>query len=251
MSNLAFIPIHYASVSGGKDSLYMLKVIASNPKKYPLDMIVHFSLEIDYPWVKKSIMAAEMIADKMGVMFKVIKPRKSFDELYKKYGFPKRTARWCNNLYKLDCKKQLHDWIKSQKCRPVAYIGFCSDEVKRFKYNVGSWNPEENQDVCYPLAEEGITEDSIRFWANYEFPVFDDYYKVFKRQGCMMCPNSSMLELAYVKLVHTGAFVHFGKMVLETEKKFGKVYNHEWEKLNVILDKKWVPKLKEILDRGI
>lgn len=53
MSNLALIPIHYASVSGGKDSLYMLKVITSNPKKYPLDMIVHFSLEIDYPWVKK------------------------------------------------------------------------------------------------------------------------------------------------------------------------------------------------------
>lgn len=54
----ALKPIHYASVSGGKDSLYMLKVILQNPKKYPLDLVVNFDLEIEWPFVenvKKSL----------------------------------------------------------------------------------------------------------------------------------------------------------------------------------------------------
>ena len=34
---IALRPTYWASVSGGKDSLYMLKVILSNLEKYPLD----------------------------------------------------------------------------------------------------------------------------------------------------------------------------------------------------------------------
>ena len=41
-------PIHYASVSGGKDSLYMLLIILKNPQKYPLDLVVHFELETNW-----------------------------------------------------------------------------------------------------------------------------------------------------------------------------------------------------------
>ena len=48
-------PIHYASVSGGKDSFYMLNLILQNPEKYPLDMVVHFELEIDWIWAKEVI----------------------------------------------------------------------------------------------------------------------------------------------------------------------------------------------------
>ena len=48
-------PIHYASVSGGKDSLYMLNLILHNQDKYPLDMVVNFDLEIDYPFAKNVV----------------------------------------------------------------------------------------------------------------------------------------------------------------------------------------------------
>ena len=50
MSNdVVLRPSDWASVSGGKDSLYMLMLILSRPDKYPLDGVVHFELEIDYP----------------------------------------------------------------------------------------------------------------------------------------------------------------------------------------------------------
>ena len=48
-------PIHYASVSGGKDSLYMLNLILNNLDKYPLDMVVNFELEIDWPFAKNVV----------------------------------------------------------------------------------------------------------------------------------------------------------------------------------------------------
>ena len=46
-NDIALRPIHYASVSGGKDSLYMLFIILKNPEKYPLDMVIHFELETE------------------------------------------------------------------------------------------------------------------------------------------------------------------------------------------------------------
>jgi 3'-phosphoadenosine 5'-phosphosulfate sulfotransferase (PAPS reductase)/FAD synthetase len=110
-NDLSLRPIHYASVSGGKDSLYMLGLILSNLDKYPLDMVVNFELEIDWPIAKKVTDVIKEKCDKAKIPFVKIKPRKSYAELYEKYGMPNGTARWCNYNYKLDCKKQLEEWI--------------------------------------------------------------------------------------------------------------------------------------------
>lgn len=42
---LALRPSYWASVSGGKDSLFMLNFILHNLDRYPLDGVVHFELE--------------------------------------------------------------------------------------------------------------------------------------------------------------------------------------------------------------
>ena len=51
---IKLLPSYWASVSGGKDSFYMLKMIL-NSKKYILNGVVHFELEIDYPFIKNVI----------------------------------------------------------------------------------------------------------------------------------------------------------------------------------------------------
>lgn len=168
--DLKLRPIHYASVSGGKDSFYMLNLILNNPDKYPLDMVVNFDLEIDWDWCKDVISMMEQRCQDHGIKFVRIKPRKTWAELYAKYDMPRKFVRWCNSEYKLDCKRQLNKWIKDQNCRPIAYIGFCADETKRFMYEVGTdWNMQEE---CYPLAEEGIVEDDILEWAK-TVPIFN------------------------------------------------------------------------------
>lgn len=137
MSNIVLRPIHYACVSGGKDSLYMLNLILHNLNKYPLDCVVHYELEIDYPFVKDIIDYMEEECKKHNIPFYRIKPSKTWQELYEKYDFPTGRVRWCNSMYKMDGERQMQKWIKSMNCRPVAYIGFCADETKRFKYQIG------------------------------------------------------------------------------------------------------------------
>lgn len=89
-------PSYWASVSGGKDSLYMLKLIIDNNDLYPLDGVVHFELEIDYPFIKNVVDYMERICTEHGIKFVRIKPRHTWAELYELYGFPTRKARWCN-----------------------------------------------------------------------------------------------------------------------------------------------------------
>jgi len=249
--NIALRPIHYASVSGGKDSLYMLKVIAENPDKYPLDLIVHFELEIDYPWVKDVITEIEKIATKLNVRLVRIKPRESWYDLYEKLGFPNRRFRWCNGSYKLDCEKQLTEWIKQQNCRPVAYIGLCADETKRFKYAIGEI--EEGQNVIYPLAEEGYNEDDILRWARVN-PIFNDYYKVNERQGCMFCPMSSYNNLAWLLWKYPEKYLSLMSMCYDSENKYGSHIFQSNPKYDVayvdnIVRTKYTAKLKQELEK--
>ncbi len=147
-------PIHYACVSGGKDSLYMLNLILNNLDKYPLDMVVNYDMELDWEWTKEVVAFMEERCNQAGLKFVRIKPEHDWNYWYQQWGFPNRQSRWCNSRLKMNCVKQITDWIKQQNCRPLAYIGFCADEDKRFKYEIGTnW---EIQDTCYPLAEECI-----------------------------------------------------------------------------------------------
>lgn len=241
VNDLSLNPIHYASVSGGKDSLYMLNIILNNPDKYPLDMVVHFELEIDWVWSKNVIDFMEDMCTKLGIKFVRIKPRTSWNELYEKYDVPVRKFKWCNLYYKLDCKKQLNEWISSQNCRPIAYIGLCADEYKRFKYDIGDW---KNQDVCYPLAEEGISEKTILSWAR-NVDLFQDWYNIFDRQGCMLCPNASRLELAYLYKYYPVLYFNWIDMIRNYEIKFNTLFYHRpIDYISNIIISKWVPILE-------
>lgn len=209
MNNIELKKYYVASVSGGKDSLYMLRLILDNTEKYPLDAVVHYELEIDYPFIKNVIDYMEFECNKFNIPFYRIKPRKTFDELYNKYGYPSRKVRWCNSMYKLDCMKQFKEFKKQQGYEVINYIGFCADEVKRFK----------NDSNIYPLAEAGIYEYTILQWAK-NVPIFNDYYKYNKRCGCMYCPMSSIQNLKYLYVYYKENFDKMFDMIEKTETKY-------------------------------
>lgn len=73
-NEIALRPSYWASVSGGKDSLYMLNLILHNLDKYPLDGVVHFELEIDYPFIHNVIDYMESECKKHGIKFVRLKP---------------------------------------------------------------------------------------------------------------------------------------------------------------------------------
>lgn len=207
-NEIELIPSYWASVSGGKDSLLMLKIILENPDKYPLDGVVHFELEIDFPFIKNVIDYMESQCKAKGVRFVRIKPRGSWMENYEKYGFPTRKARWCNR-YKLDALRQLEEFMKTQGYKVINYIGYCVDEVKRYDHRK---KPNET----YPLVLEGIVEDDVLKWAQ-QVPIFNNYYKTQRRCGCMCCPIASYIGSAYTYKYYPEEYEQIMKLAKATE----------------------------------
>lgn len=250
-NEIALRPSYWASVSGGKDSLYMLNLILHNLDRYPLDGVVHFELEIDYPFIHDVIDYMESECKRFSIPFVRIKPRKSWEELYERYGFPTRVARWCNENYKLDCKKQHDKWLASRGYYTVTYIGFCADEEKRFKQKKLKKGIEK-----YPLAENSITEDKIWEWAK-TVPIFNHYYEVNKRCGCMYCPMSNYLNYAYLCKYYPDNFSFMIAKMRETEamreRELGRPFSvistnpkYNADYLKLIIKTKWLKKLNEM-----
>lgn len=250
-TELALRPSYWASVSGGKDSLFMLNLILHNLDKYPLDGVVHFELEIDYPFIKNVIDYMQSECERFGIRFVRIKPTKSWYELYERYGFPTRVARWCNDKYKLTAKKQLQEFMKTQGFYTVFYIGYCSDEEKRFAKRVDLQKVER-----YPLVEESIEEDTVWAWAKTQ-PIFNHYYLTQKRCGCMYCPMASFINFAYLYKYYPENFAFMINKMRETEiireKELGRPFScvsskpkYNADYLEKVIKTKWLKKLEEV-----
>lgn len=259
MSNeIALRPSYWASVSGGKDSLYMLKVILENPNKYPLDGVVHFELDIDYPFIKDVINYMEQECLRYGIKFVRIKPNKTWEELYytkyqkngQIYGFPTRTCRWCNSKYKMSAKKELEDFMASKGFYVISYIGYCIDEYNRY----GKRNSLDKFEI-YPLVQEEIYECDIWEWAKYQ-PIFNNFYLTNKRCGCMYCPMASFINYAYLYKYYPSNFKYMIEKMKETEKlrerQLGKPFSvissnskYNASYLENVIKNKWLKKLEE------
>lgn len=223
MNGIELRPTYWASISGGKDSFYMLYLILQNLDKYPLDGVVHYELEIDFPFIKNVIDYIEEECKKHGIPMFRIKPEQTWEYLYNtkyasggKWLYPTRKARWCNSKYKLSCSRQLVQMMKAQGKKVVYYIGFCADEPKRFKANL--FEREVNTTQIYPLAEMGIYEDDIWAWAKTQ-PIYNDYYKYNRRCGCMACPMSDFKNLVYLKKYYPAQFDYFMEKATFTERE--------------------------------
>lgn len=252
-TELALRPSYWASVSGGKDSLFMLNLILHNLDKYPLNGVVHFELEIDYPFIYDVIDYMQAECERFGIKFIRIKPMRTWHELYEKYGYPTRVARWCNDKYKIMAKKRLQEFMKSQGFYTVFYIGYCADEERRFAKRVDLQKVER-----YPLVEEGIEEKTILEWAKTQ-PLFNNYYKTNKRCGCMYCPMSSFMNFAYLYKYYPENFSFMIEKMRETEsvreKELGRPFScissnpkYNADYLEKIVKTKWMKKLEELED---
>ena len=84
------------------------------------------------------------------------------------------------------------------------------DEVTRY-------DKRKNPNEIYPLVLENIVESDVLKWAQ-GVPLFNNYYITQKRCGCMYCPMSSYICLAYIFKYHQSEYENIMKMARETEK---------------------------------
>lgn len=215
-NEIQLIPSYWASVSGGKDSLFMLKLILDQYERYPLDGVVHFELEIDYPFIKNVVDFMESECKRFHIPFIRIKPLRTWEDIFYTVqssgyicGFPTRKARWCNKSYKLTCSTQLKKMMAERGRSVVYYIGYCVDEVKRYS------NRKSGSEI-YPLVENGIVESDVLHWAR-GVDLFNNYYLTNDRCGCMYCPLSSYITYAYLYKYYPDNFSYMIEKMRETE----------------------------------
>lgn len=198
---------YFLSLSGGKDSLYLFYYLLQN--NYQLDGVVFFKLDTDYPFIESVINYVKNICNKIFIPFYIIEPDKSWEELYNKRYYPNKVRRWCNGEYKLSCRRIFEKFNLEQGIKPVYYIGYCYNEIKRAEKHK---TPYE----IYPLVDNRIYENDILLWAKKQ-KIFNNYYLTNKRCGCMGCPLTNMLNWAYLLKYYPDKYFYYINKMLYSE----------------------------------
>lgn len=164
------------SLSGGKDSTAMLLMMIE--KKIKVDHIVFFDTGWEFSQMIKHINRVEKYISREIVR---LKSKRSFEELFNKWGFASLKNRWCTAEKRVAINK-----FCNQHKPFTQWIGFSSDESKRIKKTIG---------YCYPLVDWKVTEeDALKYCYKKGFN-WDGLYKNKKRVSCWNCPLQSLKDL--------------------------------------------------------
>ena len=164
------------SLSGGKDSTAMLLMMLE--KKIKVDHIVFFDTGWEFPEMIKHINKLEKYIGRKIIR---LKSKRSFKELFDKWGFASLQNRWCTAE-----KRGAINKVCNQYKPFTQWIGFSSDESKRIKKTIG---------YCYPLVDWKITEeDALKYCYEKGF-VWGGLYELYKRVSCWNCPLQSLRDL--------------------------------------------------------
>lgn len=194
---------YVASLSYGKDSLYMLEVI--HEYNLPLDEIVTVdvwatdTIPAELPPVedfKKK--ADEIILKRYGKKVKHLRSKESFESMFyrkhkkgksvgKIYGFPCILGAWCNSILKTSVLN---------KIKGKSYIGYAIDEknAKRQQKIKEYLNGNQNNKLLYPLCDYNKTEEEAMKWCK-ENDLLSPTYLSGNRGGCWFCANQSEKQL--------------------------------------------------------
>jgi len=181
------------SYSGGKDSTALLHLLLR--ERYPLDAIVTFASEWEFPALDQHLWDVERIA---GVTITRIGPSVPWYELRRKWGWPHWRCRWCTGDKGARLDKVTRGCGK--------YIGICADEAQRAqKYRDGK---TQVRWARFPLIDHGITtKDAMRWCRELGYRWQDGtgapgLYDTFTRFSCYCCPLQGIRSLYNVRLYH-------------------------------------------------
>ena len=164
------------SLSGGKDSTAMLLMMLE--KKIKVDHIVFFDTGWEFPEMIKHINKLEK---HIGREIMRLKSKRSFKELFTKWGFASFKNRWCTAEKRGAINKFCNRYEPFTQ-----FIGFSYDERQRIKKTIG---------YCYPLVDWKITEENALKYCYGEGFDWGGLYELYRRLSCWNCPLQSLRDL--------------------------------------------------------
>ena len=188
--------INIVSLSGGKDSTAMLLMMID--KKIQVDYIIFFDTGCEFPGMIKHIDKLEKYINSEIIRLKY---HMSYEEGFKRYGFPSAMKRWCTTMK----RDRLNKFCNAHK--PFTqWIGYSYGESKRIRKTVG---------YNYPLIDWKITEEgALRYCRDKGFD-WGGLYEKYKRVSCWNCPLQSLKDLKALWMY----FPEYWKRLLEMQKQ--------------------------------
>jgi len=204
-------PEQWASISGGKDSTYMMLWLIENNRTVEIipnlkGFVCALIREYEEPDMIKHIYNLKDYAEKNGYEFIILENRnyiepfmsevviqKNSNHYGKVRGFPLRNSPcWISR----DWKVKLLDRFKNQRevisGKPIIqHIGYCIDEPspKRNQIIHAYLKGSENPLIRYPLVDVGVTEEECLKRIK-EKGLYCQTHLDYKRSGCWMCQKS-------------------------------------------------------------
>ena len=200
---------HAVSLSGGKDSTYMLLRMIENGM--PIDCVLYADTGMEFPEIYAHLEKLDQylftergihitrLQHPMGfyyLMFDEPKVKKSCIENREKKGlpcvgngWPGIRVRWCTGQLKTHLISREVNRLKKEKSA-IHYVGIAADEAWRCK------------NEKYPLVEWNITEEKALEGCYERGFDFGGLYRIYHRCSCWCCPFQRIDELRKLRIHH-------------------------------------------------
>lgn len=194
---------HIASVSFGKDSLYMLLRLIETGA--PLDEVVFYDTGMEFQAIYDTRDAVLPLLAEHGISYKELTPPPDCAFLYKMFDKPVEGRTngfhygysWCGGRCRWGTTDKLKALDKyAEKSEAVVYIGIAADETDRL-------TKERKEYKRFPLAQWGAVEaDCLRGCYDRGFEWLENghrLYDLLDRVSCWCCTNKNLRELRNIR----------------------------------------------------
>lgn len=185
------VDIFHVSYSGGKDSEVTLDIVQrSIPHN---DFVVVFGdTGMEFPDTYEAVNIAEKRCLENHIKFYRAKSEHSPFDMWKVFGPPAKTIRWCCSVHKTAPQLLLlRDKVGKPNFRELAFVGVRADEsAKRNTYDyISKGTKHKGQFSCNPILEWNSAEVYLYLFT-YNLHINRAYIKGNSRAGCLVCPMS-------------------------------------------------------------
>ena len=191
---------HIASVSWGKDSLYMLLRLIQEGA--PLDEVVFFDTGMEFQAIYDTRDAVLPLLAAHGIKYTELQPENSF--LWKMFDKPVNGKNglhfgysWCGGRCRWGTTEKLRALDRYAEAQnALVYVGIAADETARLE-------KERKPYKHFPLADWGVAEDEALqgcYAAGFEW-LEEGYrlYDLLDRVSCWCCANKNLKELRNIR----------------------------------------------------
>lgn len=181
----------HVSYSGGKDSEVTLDIVQ---KALPHSefVVIFGDTGMEFPDTYQAVENMKKYCESKGIAFYIAKSQENPIDMWKVFGPPSQTIRWCCSVHKTTPQLiQLRSIVGKNNLTEMAFVGVRGDEsARRSEYDfISQGTKHKGQYSCNPILHWSSAEIYLYLFSNSLY-LNETYKKGNSRAGCLVCPMS-------------------------------------------------------------